>query len=164
MPLWYVLFMEQALPVATTTVPTWIFSTGLAASFVYGLRGVIRQLKQPDSFLAIRVAVGYLTSIVYGLATVLILGIHSGCEPEYVVLHPVWAQDITRTAKADECGDETATSDALGALVSSRSKYFNPDTAPSIPSLTGRSSGHQYLLASIGTLRAAHSGAAYLGR
>ena len=31
-------------------------------------------------------------------------------------------------------------------------------------SLTGRSSGHQYLPASIGSLRAAHSGAAYLWR
>lgn len=34
----------------------------------------------------------------------------------------------------------------------------------SVRSLTQRSSGHQYLPASIGTLRAAHSGAAYLGR
>ncbi len=40
---------------------------------------------------------------------------------------------------------------------------FSPALAP-VPSLTGRSSGHQYLLASIGTLRAAHSGAAYLER
>ncbi len=31
-------------------------------------------------------------------------------------------------------------------------------------SLTGWSSGHQYLLANIGSLRASHSGAAYLGR
>ncbi len=36
--------------------------------------------------------------------------------------------------------------------------------APTRTRLTGRSSGHQYLPASIGTLRAAHSGAAYLGR
>ncbi len=36
--------------------------------------------------------------------------------------------------------------------------------SPALRSLTGRSSGHQYLPASIGTLRAAHSGAAYLGR
>jgi hypothetical protein len=36
--------------------------------------------------------------------------------------------------------------------------------SPTCASLTGRSSGHQYLPASIGTLRATHSGAAYLGR
>ncbi len=36
--------------------------------------------------------------------------------------------------------------------------------SPARPRLTGRSSGHQYLPASIGTLRASHSGAAYLGR
>ncbi len=36
--------------------------------------------------------------------------------------------------------------------------------SPTRTRLTGRSSGHQYLPASIGTLRAAHSGAAYLGR
>ena len=36
--------------------------------------------------------------------------------------------------------------------------------SPTLTCLTGRSSGHQYLPASIGTLRAAHSGAAYLGR
>jgi len=34
----------------------------------------------------------------------------------------------------------------------------------SVTRLTQRSSGHQYLPASIGTLRASHSGAAYLGR
>jgi hypothetical protein len=37
-------------------------------------------------------------------------------------------------------------------------------TLASVRSLTQRSSGHQYLPASIGTLRATHSGAAYLGR
>jgi len=36
--------------------------------------------------------------------------------------------------------------------------------SPTLRCLTGRSSGHQYLPASIGTLRASHSGAAYLGR
>ncbi len=36
--------------------------------------------------------------------------------------------------------------------------------SPARTSLTGRSSGHQYLPASIGSLRASHSGAAYLGR
>jgi len=36
--------------------------------------------------------------------------------------------------------------------------------SPALRSLTGRSSGHQYLPASIGSLRASHSGAAYLGR
>ena len=36
--------------------------------------------------------------------------------------------------------------------------------SPARTSLTGRSSGHQYLPASIGSLRAAHSGAAYLWR
>ena len=36
--------------------------------------------------------------------------------------------------------------------------------SPTRRCLTGRSSGHQYLPASIGTLRASHSGAAYLGR
>ena len=36
--------------------------------------------------------------------------------------------------------------------------------SPTRTCLTGRSSGHQYLPASIGSLRASHSGAAYLGR
>ena len=36
--------------------------------------------------------------------------------------------------------------------------------SPARTSLTGRSSGHQYLPASIGSLRATHSGAAYLWR
>ena len=36
--------------------------------------------------------------------------------------------------------------------------------SPTRTRLTGRSSGHQYLPASIGSLRASHSGAAYLGR
>ncbi len=36
--------------------------------------------------------------------------------------------------------------------------------SPTRTRLTGRSSGHQYLPASIGTLRASHSGAAYLWR
>ena len=40
--------------------------------------------------------------------------------------------------------------------------FSTPSTART--SLTGRSSGHQYLPASIGSLRAAHSGAAYLWR
>ena len=40
--------------------------------------------------------------------------------------------------------------------------FSTPSTA--CTSLTGRSSGHQYLPASIGSLRAAHSGAAYLWR
>jgi len=49
--------------------------------------------------------------------------------------------------------------------INKRSQVLAASTpSPTLPSLTGRSSGHQYLPASIGTLRASHSGAAYLGR